>query len=287
MTVDNEDFRIKIHVLHCGRMLVSPRVPYGGGITLKNILHEVTDRVSGRVELPVSAYLIEHPKGRVLVDTGWGREISPDGVYDESAVKSQMPDYLAALYRPWVAKGETAVEQLAAMGLRPEDIDVVVLTHLDADHTSGLRSLMGAKRFLLPEEERWWADRTVYRLRQPAGLWEGMPIEHFWFKGTMEGPLWWSYDLFGDETVTLVCLPGHSDGHIGLRIRNGEKFIILTSDAAYTERSWREDILPGFGFNPKAIRKSYAWIRSQAQEPGCVAVIANHDPDVKPCTIEL
>lgn len=287
MVMDSGNSSINIHVLHCGKMLVSERVPYGGGVSLRNAFHEVADARARRVELPVSAYLIEHPKGRVLVDTGWSREISPAGVYDETAVKSQLPGYLAAFYRPWVEKGQTAAEQLSSMGLRPEDIDIVLLTHLDADHTSGLRSLAGAKRFLLPEEERWWADRTVYKLRQPARLWEGVPIEHFWFKGTMEGPLWWSYDLFGDETVTLVCLPGHTDGHIGIRIKNGKKFVILTSDAAYSERSWRENILPGFGFNEKSILKSYDWIRQQADDPGCAAVISNHDPSVRPQVIEL
>lgn len=283
----DEGSTIKIHVLHCGSMLVSKAVPYGGGVNLKNVRRGVFDKLSKRIELPVSAYLIEHPKGKVLIDTGWSREISPDGVYDAHAVKSQMPGYLAAFYHPRVEKGKTVVEQLAAMGIAPGDIDVVVLTHLDADHVSGLRSVKNARRILLPEEEGWWTIRTVYRLRQPESMREGIPIEHFWFKGTMDGPLWWSYDLFGDGTVTLVCLPGHTDGQIGVKIRNGKKFVVLTSDAAFSERSWRERILPGCGFNEKAMLKSFDWIREQANDPGCVAVIANHDPDVRPQVIEL
>ena len=124
---------IRIHVLHCGSMLVSKAVPYGGGVNLKNARHGVFDKVADRVELPVSAYLIEHPKGKVLIDTGWSREISPEGVYDSSAVKRQLPGYLAAFYHPWVEKGKTAAEQLAAMGIAPEELSAVVLTHLDAD----------------------------------------------------------------------------------------------------------------------------------------------------------
>ncbi len=285
--MSDEKSPVRIHILHCGSMLVSKAVPFGGGVNLKNARRGVFDRPSARVELPVSAYLVEHPKGKILIDTGWSREISPDGVYDEKAAKSQMPGYLAAFYRPRVEKGKTVSEQLAAMGIAPEDIDTVVLTHLDADHISGLRSVQNAKRILLPEEEGWWTIRTVYRLRQPASMWEGVPIEHFWFKGTMDGPLWWSYDLFGDGSVTFVCLPGHTDGQIGVKIKNGGKFVVLTSDAAFCERSWRERILPGFGFNEKAILKSYDWIAEQANDPGCVAVIANHDPDVQPQVIEL
>lgn len=66
----DERSTIKIHVLHCGSMLVSKSVPYGGGVNLKNARRGVFDRESERVELPVSAYLIEHPKGKVLIDTG-------------------------------------------------------------------------------------------------------------------------------------------------------------------------------------------------------------------------
>lgn len=84
---------IRIHILHCGSMLVSKAVPYGGGVNLKNARRGVFDKAAERVELPVSAYLIEHPKGKVLIDTGWSREISPDGVYDAAAVKRQLPGY--------------------------------------------------------------------------------------------------------------------------------------------------------------------------------------------------
>lgn len=180
---------IRIHVLHCGSMLVSKAVPYGGGVNLKNARRGVFDKAAERVELPVSAYLIEHPKGKVLIDTGWSREISPDGVYDAAAVKRQLPGYLAAFYHPWVEKGKTVAEQLAQMGITPEELNAVVLTHLDADHTSGLRSVKNAQRILLPEEEGWWTIRTVYKLRQPESMYRGVPIEHFWFKGTMDGPL--------------------------------------------------------------------------------------------------
>ncbi len=53
----DEGSTIKIHVLHCGSMLVSKAVPYGGGVNLKNVRRGVFDKLSKRIELPVSAYL--------------------------------------------------------------------------------------------------------------------------------------------------------------------------------------------------------------------------------------
>ena len=85
---------IRIHVLHCGSMLVSKAVPYGGGVNLKNAQRGVFDKVADRVELPVSAYLIEHPKGKVLIDTGWSREISPEGVMMRRRLSGNCPAIL-------------------------------------------------------------------------------------------------------------------------------------------------------------------------------------------------
>ena len=62
--------------------------------------------------LPVSAYLIEHPEGRILVDTGWHREMSPDGFYDRKAqIKSLGTIQLYMMNQGRIAKGEAIDEQ--------------------------------------------------------------------------------------------------------------------------------------------------------------------------------
>ena len=61
---------MKIHVLHCGYIQVSESVPYGNSIDLKNTVKQLTAPDRNRITLPVCAYLIEHPKGLILVDTG-------------------------------------------------------------------------------------------------------------------------------------------------------------------------------------------------------------------------
>lgn len=76
---------IKIHVFRCGDVCVSPYLPFGGDDC--NIIKAagITTRKKDRLWLPVSAYLIEHPKGKIVVDTGWHREMSPNGTYDAKA----------------------------------------------------------------------------------------------------------------------------------------------------------------------------------------------------------
>ena len=78
---------MKLHILRCGSMRVSPAVPFGGGISLQNSARELLSPDRKRVELPVFCFLLEHPRGPILVDAGWCRELSPAGVYDPAAVR--------------------------------------------------------------------------------------------------------------------------------------------------------------------------------------------------------
>ena len=96
---------IKIHVLHCGTITIPANMAY------------IKDSALKRVTLPVSVYLAEHPvHGKILVETGLSADCN-----------EVMPKYLRDFYRPQVEKGQTAKEQLAAMGIRPEDIDLSLI----------------------------------------------------------------------------------------------------------------------------------------------------------------
>lgn len=278
---------MKIHILRCGEIRVSGTVPFGNGISLKNSARQLAEPDRKRVTLPVFCYLIEHPYGLLLVDTGWCREISPRGDYDPEAAKALLPGYLAAFYRPRLPAGEAIHEQLAARGLHPEDLDCVILTHLDPDHVAGLRHLRGAKRVILPEDEYFWTCRTVYKARQPQSLWIGEPVERLYYRAAADAPNRWAVDLFGDGSLLLVNVPGHTDGQAAVLLRQGGKFALLTADAAFSPRNWREEITPGYGFDREQQLKSLRWIAAKAAEPGCAAVLCSHDADVRPHTIEF
>ena len=278
---------MKLHVLRCGSIRVAESVAFGGGVNLRNSARQLLTPEKDRVSLPVCCYLIEHPRGPILVDTGWCRDISPRGVYDPKAVARLLPPHLAALFRPSVGPGETVREQLEARGLRPEDLACVILTHLDPDHVAGLRDLAGARRIVLPEDEYFWACRTVYKKRQPWSLWMDAPIERLFYRGSPLGPNRWAIDLFGDESIQLVNVPGHTDGQAAVIVRNGGRFVLLAADAAFSPRNWREDIVPGFGFDESFQRKSLAWLREMEAEPGCAEILCSHDPDSLPRTIEF
>ena len=91
------------------------------------------------------SFLIEHPNGLILFDTGWHREMSPDGVYDKRAqIKSLGSWFLYQINQGRIAEGEAIDKQLAKLNHKPSDIDYVLLSHLDCDHANGLRLVKDA-----------------------------------------------------------------------------------------------------------------------------------------------
>ena len=171
-------------------------------------------------------------------------------------------------------------------GMSDRDV-ILVLDDLDPDHVAGLRHVKRARHILLPEDEYFWSCRTVYKARQPQHLWIQYPTERPYYRGSPLGPNHWVIDLFGDESVQMVNVPGHTDGQAAILIRSGGQFVLLAADAAYSPRNWEEGITPGFGFDRDRQLQSLRWIAEMALAPGCAAVLCSHDPDVKPGMIVI
>ena len=123
--------------------------------------------------------------------------------------------------------------------------------------------------------------------RQPWNLWIDQPIERVFYRGSPLGPNHWAIDLFGDESVEMVNVPGHTDGQAAIIVRSGAKFVLLAADAAFSPRNWEEKITPGFGFSREWQLKSLKWIAEMAADPACKGVLCSHDPAVAPGIISL
>lgn len=280
---------ITVEVLHAGRVRVSKYLPFGGDNCSAVRASGLFGGESERMWLPVSCYLITHPKGRILVDTGWHRNMSPNGVFDARAqAKSLGSRLLYKVNQGEVGPGAAIDEQLAARGIMPSDLDFVLLSHLDCDHANGLRAVTGAKRILVSADELAFArtfPNNVVRYR--SCWWNGTELETFAWNGA-QGPASKSFDLFGNGSVVQVNIPGHSNGLCATKITGSDgRFVLLFSDGGYAARSWQEQITSGIAADKQAQKRSLAWIREQSLDPRCIESLANHDPDVRPHVIEL
>ncbi len=280
---------MKLTVFQTGKVCVSPYLPFGG--ERSNLLQAIglTTLPKNRLWLPVFCYLVEHDNGqRVLIDTGWHRSMSPDGKFDWRAqVRSLGSLSLFLVNQGRLPQGEAIDEQLAAHGIKPEELDYVVLTHLDCDHANGLRSVAAAKHLLCSADELRFAQTSRPRTRYQAIWWRDTPLQTFDWNST-DGPAGKSYGLFGDGSVMLINIPGHSDGQVAVKITGKEgKFVLLCADGGYAEKSWNEMITSGISADKTAQKKSLEWIKAQSEDPRCLCVLASHDTAVHPKTIEL
>jgi glyoxylase-like metal-dependent hydrolase (beta-lactamase superfamily II) len=278
---------MKIHVLHTGEVRVSPYLPFGGDNCNLLKASGMTTPKEEWIWLPVSVYLIEHPKGLILVDTGWHRDMSPEGVYDKKAqVKSLGSRVLYNVNQGQIPLGEAVDEQLATIGIKPSDIDYVLLTHLDCDHANGLRAVKDAKHILVAAEELECARKNGF-IRYKKKWWEGVDMQTIEWNGT-EGPAGKSFDLFGDGSIKMINIPGHCDGLCAVKItREDGKYVLLFSDGGYATKSWKEMITSGVSLDKEMQRKSLMWIREQSMDANCIESLATHDTDIKPHVIEL
>ncbi len=269
---------IKLHVIHCGQVQVDIALPFKQK-TLNPVAYTGLFRSKRhQVILPVSSYLIEHPKGLILIDTGWHTD-----------VRNNQVKYLGRLHymigKAILPQGRAINEQLSQLGIKPKDLDYVILSHLDTDHVSGLKLLSESKNIMVSEEELRAANKS--KLRYIHHMWEDVDVKPFHMAVSEYGPQERSFNLFGDDSVIFVHVPGHSHGLVATVIQRNDKFVMLTSDCGYATKSWEQLILPSVMVNKKQLTYSLRWEREMSQKKNCIKAIANHDTDIEPHIIEI
>ncbi|MCW4115498.1 N-acyl homoserine lactonase family protein [Aurantimonas sp. MSK8Z-1] len=174
--------------------------------------------------LPVSCFLIRHGDDWLLWDAGLGDEIagSPTGRV-VVGLHFRVP--------------RTLVSQLAELGLKPDDIHYVGLSHLHADH-SGNVALFPHATFLIAPAELQWASGTP----TPDGVLADRVAA---VRRSRIQPVPGDLDLFGDGTVRLLTTPGHTPGHQSLLVRLQKAGTILISgDAAHSRLNYENELVP-------------------------------------------
>lgn len=202
------------------------------------------------VAFPSMFFLIEHPsRGLILFDTGYSKR------FDE-----ETQSWPFCLYRKLtpvhVAEEDTAVYKLAKLGHKPEDVNYIVISHFHADHVAALKDFPKAQYIFLQECWNHVSGLSSWTALQ-SGFLSGLIPEDFTKRSLALSPksmissdLLSPYfpeihDVFSDNLLYAVPLPGHVRGQLGLFIPDeGPNGTFLVADACWLSKSYRDNVLP-------------------------------------------
>lgn len=228
--------------------------------------------------LPARFGIIEHPDGPIVFDTG----------YHES-LRRRLRGVARAYHRvvPWSCPAEHGVgARLRSLGYAPSDVQLVVLSHLHADHVAGLVDLPDAPialtrtawRAVHASSRLALASRGYFTELLPADL----PTRAEW----LEPPppchdlAACALDLLGDGTLGVVSLPGHAPGQVGLWVRPAD--VLFVADASFSRDAIRADATPSRLFmaavhdDVDATRTTLAHLRAWTRRDPALRIVACH-----------
>jgi len=216
---------------------------------------------AGRMRLPVPSWLIEHPRGRVLFDSG----MHPELQRDPRARLGPVADVFEFSY----GAGEDVASRLRALEIDPSSIRLLVTSHLHFDHVGGNASLPNAR--VVVQRREWEAGRDPDLVRRNYYDPRDYDLGHDLL--LLDG----EHDLFGDGSVVCVPTYGHTPGHQSLRLRTGSGELVLTADACYLRRTLERLQLPGTVFDREAMLASLQRLR--ALESAGARLLFGHDAE--------
>lgn len=260
---------MNIHVLQTGSTLVSSAVPDRSSHRWKYAYTDLFQKRRDRIGVPVKTFLVETAGHRILIDTGWSEECVHHPI-------RHLGFGLWFASEPVLKEGQDVPSQLKEMHLRPEDLDAVILTHLDCDHVSGLIPVKNAKHVYCSEEE--WKHAQTRDVRYKASFWKDVNIETLHMAEDQKAPFGKSCDVFGDGSVTAVLTPGHSEGSMAVLVKGNGGYAAFVGDDSYNRHSWEDLRLPGPVYNESDMKKTLRWVQSLSQDPACIGIYAAHDP---------
>jgi N-acyl homoserine lactone hydrolase len=238
---------MKMHLLPCGRLKMR-----------KNIFIPAAERTE-MIELPVSSAFLRHRQANVLFDTGCHPDVpeNPEARWGG----------LARLMVPIMKPGEHVLAGLAGAGLAPDDIDIVINSHLHPDHC-GCNKFFRKATFICHADE-------ISAARAPNSEASGY-LSSEWDQTAPTDAISGQRDVFGDGRVVLIAFPGHTPGSIGaLTTFDRDGSFLLAGDTVSLRETLDTDVIPRNTWNADALSKSLDEVRRI--EASGTAVICSHD----------
>jgi len=226
------------------------------------------------IQIPVGFYVIKHPKGNILFDTGNNDKLIED--------KNWWPAGLQGL-KPAMTPDVAIDVQLKKIGLTPDDIKYVVCSHLHLDHGGNVGKFPNSTIVVQKSEiqNAFWPEPgtggpyiigDVMPLRAPNSNYPNA-VKMIQLDGDL--------DLFGDGSVVIKRWVAHTPGSQMMTVKlKNTGLAILTGDNVYFRENVDKSIAPNLvlAYDPAGFYKAYEWIRMMMATQKADYFTA-HDPD--------
>lgn len=244
-SVENNKPEVKLFQLVGGSILVKKLEVFSQDTTYTGQSKQFTD----------AYYVISHPKGNLMWDAGLPEQLVIPEPYDE-------PSGVYRIQRP-----DSLVNQLKSIGFKIEDFQYFAMSHSHFDHT-GHANYMKNATWIVQENEynSVLGDSLAQKDASVSPLKKVKKITG-------------DYDVFGDGTVVIKYMPGHTIGHqvLYVEVSGLEKPILLTGDLYHFEENRKNKGVPSFNYDVKQTLESMEKFEAFAKEKNA-EVIIQHSP---------
>jgi glyoxylase-like metal-dependent hydrolase (beta-lactamase superfamily II) len=186
--------------------------------------------------------LIEHPeKGLILYDTAYTERFY-------GATRSFPNKIYAKITKVEIKKEDEIKNQLLRNGIDPEQIKHIILTHFHADHIGGLLDFPNAQiytssfayQYTKKLKSKLAFTKGVLKDLLPGDLEKRIAFVEEISKAKEDELFGTTYDLFHDDSLIIVPLPGHAAGQIGIKLQTEKQKYFLIADACWNEETYKK-----------------------------------------------
>jgi len=200
-----------------------------GPFPITGLIPTVPKEKQRDVTIPVSMWVIDHPKGLVVFDTG-----------NNVAITENCKAYWAPgncdFLKPSQKREDTIDAQLKKLGYSADKVKVVVTSHTHLDHVGNIEMFPNAIHVLQKKElyQGWWPEKFQGRTTPGSFVMADIDNAREFNFLELEG----DYDLFGDGSALILSTPGHTLGHQSMKVKlQSGRTIIITQDAVWMQEN--------------------------------------------------
>jgi glyoxylase-like metal-dependent hydrolase (beta-lactamase superfamily II) len=218
-------------------------------------------------DLPVYCWLIRHPDGLFLIDTGYDSRVNDPSYFKKAGAIIKW--FARTQVQTKIDWQDQLVQQLNLHGIPLSAIDAVILTHLDVDHVGGIPAMKGL-RFIVNADEY---DQNKLAFLLP----DWFDPEKVKLSPNSVGAFTRSLPLGNSGDLHYVSTPGHTPGHCSILLRAAEVDILFAGDLVYCAEQLCGRRLPAPNV-VKPSRETCRMVEAYARQHPLV-LLPSHDPD--------